>query len=168
MDESTSTESCYLCGKSKCYSSRMTTFANWNEKDQQFIIRHLDHTPAPNTQLCKGHILEARRHTNDPDYIPKWKKSLGKLNIIESMYPTCKINSTDTKVSRVTFAPDEQLREAIGLYDNDEPIYLCKEHYNEIYIQLTVLHVMQIQKKGLHSPIIVLILLIYLLTLAWN
>ena len=67
---------CILCGSK---DKQMSRYINWGSTERKFLSTYLDLTPSDNSFICKSHLMEAKRHHNNPDFIPKWK--LGPRNI---------------------------------------------------------------------------------------
>ena len=57
----------------------MSRYVNWGSTERKFLSTYLDFTPSDNSFICKSHLMEAKRHHNDPDFKPKWK--LGNRNV---------------------------------------------------------------------------------------
>jgi len=64
--------SCILCGSK---DRRMMQYGNLGSKEQQFLFQHIDSPLFETNFICNSHYVEAQRHHNNPDFIPKWKKS---------------------------------------------------------------------------------------------
>lgn len=126
-------ENCCLCGK---LENNMTYYSNWNQEQQSFIEKHLGQAPTGN-RICKQHHLEASHHS-DSSYVPKWKRTTVKSQVITQsevkscMYPNC--TSTSDKCIVATFASPSELMAVTGiLKDENSDISLCKTHYNKVY-----------------------------------
>ena len=64
------TKQCILCGSK---DKQMSRYINWGSTERKILSTYLDSTPSENSFICKSHLMEARRHYNNPDFIPKWK-----------------------------------------------------------------------------------------------
>ena len=53
----------------------MTRFVNWRESEKDFVVKHLGSNPPDESYVCKRDFLEAKRHHDTLNYIPKWKNS---------------------------------------------------------------------------------------------
>lgn len=88
---------CYLCGREG--DDSQTCVSNWNEEYKSFLYRHLPLPLLPTQHegtsivVCKKHYLEARRHHDDPSYVPQWKRGHQEKNSMKCMYPNTSHNS---------------------------------------------------------------------------
>ena len=68
----------------------MTRFAHWGDNEKDFVVRHLGSKPPDESYVCKRDLLEAKRHHDTPNHIPKWKnpnsKPIAKYNC---SHPKC-------------------------------------------------------------------------------
>ena len=131
LKDSTNTNGeCFLCGKNSVHTTR---FANWSEEAKSFVVRHTHVTPPANTIICKKDYVEAKRYSNDPSYVPKWKHTVSvEVSETKCIYPECNQTSNIIKAS---FAPPETIRQAVGISSSNDLLF-CKGHYNQLYRQL--------------------------------
>ena len=78
---------CVLCGRIEKYTTR---FAHWGDNEKDFVVRYLGSKPPDESYVCKRDLLEAKRHHDTPNHIPKWKnpnsKPIAKYNC---SHPKC-------------------------------------------------------------------------------
>lgn len=83
--------------------------------------------------------MEAKRHHNNPDFIPKWKSS--PTSSISKPFKKC-VNPkcTETvheKLIKPSFTTTTELEEILGVKSSvDNPLILCQHCYNILYHQL--------------------------------
>ena len=115
---------CYLCGKENIYMSQYST---WSEESKSFVARHLGKSPPDTARVCRKDFFEASRHHNDISYEPKWKVNKTHT-LLCCVYPQCNNNSRHGIIITASFAPEDTLRQIIGITGNEQ-IQLCKQHY---------------------------------------
>ena len=69
-DDHTCTD-CVLCGQP---INSVTHFEFWGRPEKNFVTTHLGKEIPLNSCICRSHLLEAKRHSSDDSYVPKWKK----------------------------------------------------------------------------------------------
>ena len=109
----------------------MSQYSNWGEETKLFVARHLGKSPPATAKICRKDQLDAIRHHNDLNYEPKWKVDKTQM-LLCCIYSQCNKNSSQVSIAMASFAPDETLRQIIGVTGSDK-ILLCKQHYNIIY-----------------------------------
>ena len=68
--------SCVLCGRPSAHMSHYSVFG---DNEREFVNKHANTEPAPDSCICKAHLIEAKRMCGNLDFIPKWK-SRDKVN----------------------------------------------------------------------------------------
>ena len=115
---------CYLCGREG--DDSQTCVSNWNEEYKLF------HLPLPllptlhegtSIVVCKKHYLEARRHHDDPSYLPQWKRGHQEKMSMKCMYPQCTNTSDNSNISKAKFAVKHDLE---GVCITEKAELLCK------------------------------------------
>ena len=128
------TKQCILCGSK---DKQMSRYINWGSTERKFLSTYLDSTPSENSFIYKSHLMEARRHHNNPDFIPKWKPSpRGILKPLKTcVNPKC-IEPVHEKLIKPSFASTAELEEILGVKSSaDNPLVLCRYCYNVLYHQ---------------------------------
>ena len=91
---------------------------------------HLKQTPG--SSICVKEFLEGKRHSQDPDFIPKWKRDLlNQKATHKCMFPNCK-NKNDN-VKKASFARVEAIADLAGIASSNNEIYFCSAHYNDMH-----------------------------------
>ena len=113
----------------------MTKYGNWGLKEQEFLLLHLDSPPIDSSFICKSHFIEAQRHHDDPNFIPKWKpnqlRPVGKCG-----NPKC-TEPFQEKLIKPAFVAPSELEKLVGESPSkDSPIVRCQQCYNALYRQL--------------------------------
>jgi hypothetical protein len=133
MADKNTGSSCYLCGRDMMTS--MVKYSSCTSEIKRFIERHLNDVPPESAKLCKRDLLEAKRHSSDMSYTPKWKETQIIKEVNHCVYPGCTETSANAKISRATFASRESLMALVGLHTNTtvEVPTFCKAHYSSLY-----------------------------------
>ena len=80
--------------------------------------------------------MEARRHYNNPDFMPKWKP--GPRGISKPL-KTCVnlkcIKPVHEKLIKPSFTSTTELEEILGIKSSDNSLVLCQHCYNAVYRQ---------------------------------
>ena len=109
----------------------MTRFAHWGDNEKDFVVRHLGSKP-DESYVCKRDLLEAKRHHDTPNHIPKWKnpnsKPIAKYNC---SHPKCTVSEG---LIQPKFESTDSIGAALGIkHSPGYPLLLCREHYNTVY-----------------------------------
>ena len=124
--------SCIFCGK---FGPHMTIFSNLHQHEKLYIEKHHGNVPLE-APICKRHQVEAKRHYNDDSHVPKWKERVTTSIPVTCMYHGCTLTSATSKITCASFASYEKLMSAGEIASEEEEIYLCKIHYNDVYRKL--------------------------------
>lgn len=125
-------KSCILCGNK---GTQLSNYSNWGTTERKFLYIHLGKYPPQGSYICKKHWIEAQRHHNNTQYIPKWKK----VNIHEPLksciHPQC-CNKFHEKLIKPAFATITKLEKLLGVESSaDNPFLLCPTCYTKLYRQ---------------------------------
>ena len=126
---------CILCGSK---DKQMSRYTNWGAVERKFLSTYLDSNPAESSFICKSHLMEARRHHDNPDFVPKWKPGPRSIQqpLNKCVNPKC-IEPVHEKLIKPSFAPIAELEEILGVKSSaDNPLVLCQQCYNILYRQL--------------------------------
>ena len=124
------TKLCILCGSE---SFSLTRYVFVGKREREFILKHFGEAPPDDSFLCKKHVIEARRHHKNSDFVPKWKPQWGR-DVQKCMNPTCS-HSEYKKVIKSAFRPVRDICEALGLDVSTNELVLCALCYQEVYSQ---------------------------------
>ena len=111
----------------------MTRFTNWKSNEKEFVLQHVVKTPSDSSFMCKKCKLEAKRHHDTHHYIPKWKRHFAATpkHTRKCIYSQCLATE---KLIHASFEKTENLEAALGITSSpDNPLLLCRDHYNEAY-----------------------------------
>lgn len=123
---------CLFCGKIEAYYKH---FQAWPESMKQFAITHFKKPIADSSCICQADYLEIKRHRSDPEYVPKWVKTIQKLPVssVESKcsYDGC---TASDKLIKPSFTSIENVQEMLHIPPEDtQTILLCPVHYHQLY-----------------------------------
>ena len=110
----------------------MTRFVNWRESEKDFVVKHLGSNPPDESYVCKRDFLEAKRHHNTLNYIPKWKNPNSKTSAkCKCSHPNC---AASERLIQPKFESTDNLGTALGIKPSPgHPFLLCRDHYTELY-----------------------------------
>ena len=57
----------------------MSHYTVFGDNEREFVNKHANTEPAPDSCICKAHLIEVKRMCGNLDFIPKWK-SRDKVN----------------------------------------------------------------------------------------
>ena len=120
--------SCILCGTQLDHVYH-THFGSYTDELKAFIAKHYGEVPRDTDCICKSHYLEAKRNWSNESYLPKWKEREIHSNKFCS-YPKCTM--PHDKVMTPAFTNEQTIKGILRL-TTDEPIILCKAHYQSLY-----------------------------------
>ena len=123
-----STNSCILCGSS---SSALVRYVSVGGVEKEYVQKHFGEIPPDESFLCRKHVLEASRHHNHPDFIPKWKPQRDSC-VQKCMNPLCS-NSDYKKVITPAFRPVSDICRIIGLELSTSDLVLCVSCYQDVW-----------------------------------
>ena len=80
--------------------------------------------------------MEARRHYNNPDFMPKWKPGPRGISkpLKTCVNPKC-IKPVHEKLIKPLFTSTTELEEILGIKSSDNSLVLCQHCYNAVYRQ---------------------------------
>ena len=93
---------CHICGKHQHH------FEALDVEKKQFLQRYISNIP-DDSCICRAHKLEAKRHLDDLEYVPTWKKittCTRTSNSLKCTYPKC----TETSLTGRVIVPSPERR----------------------------------------------------------
>ena len=125
---------CALCGKSEGYYSH---FGGWEEGEKSFVAKHLGQELSPDSCVCRGDQKEAKRHKNNPGYIPKWSSPIttpSTSTCSQCFFPGCTVTE---KLISPSFDSASNIEAVLCRQPlPSEPILLCTKHYRNVHRKL--------------------------------
>ena len=123
---------CILCGNK---GTQLSNYSNWSDTERQFLCEHLGKCPPEGSNICKKHLLEAKRHHTNSEYIPKWKKVDKQKALKCCIHPQC-ANKSHDKLIKPAFATITDLERLLGVQSSvQNPFLLCPTCYTKLYRQ---------------------------------
>ena len=118
---------CILCGRE---DGQRLQYGNINSTERAFITQHSDLPIVETSWVCKKHVLEAKRHCNDSEFLPKWKR-VSKNTQHSKLANKCgnPICTNSDRLIMPSFAPLSDLTRIFNIQTNDDmvnPFVLCQ------------------------------------------
>ena len=124
-------KSCILCGNT---DKQMSRYKNWGPAERKFLSTHfpLETTLSEDSQLCKSHLVEVKRHHNNPDYIPKW--STNRENVAKPVQRCINPMCIEPQQQKLIRPAEDELKRVLGVSSSSvyNSILLCQHCYNEV------------------------------------
>ena len=119
------------------YNGRYDHFCTLTNSEQGFLQRHFGEI-ASSSCICRSHIVEAKRHRSDPEYIPVWKgRSETPRTEAKCMYPECNVTGAGGVAGDRIIKPSQEKLPAFAQVLNVQgDVSLCETHYHTIYRHL--------------------------------
>ena len=122
---------CFFCGAKQ---QRYCHFGGLADEGKKYYLRHFCDKIPDDSCICRAHQNELKRHIEDTDYIPKWKKEHSELpkHTMYCMYADCNSNSSNEKI----IEPSKELQaEFCNELETVKVVTLCEKHYHFLYRQ---------------------------------
>ena len=115
----------------------MSHYSVFGDNEREFVNKHANTEPAPDSCICKAHLIEAKRMCENLDFIPKWK-SRNKVNT--NMKHRCLFS--DCQETDKLIAPRFDTVEK-RLVSNQllriHYCYICPKHYTALHCTLNAI-----------------------------
>ena len=109
-------------------------FGAWGATEKLLVVNHLRKELPPSSCTCKAHHIEAKRHSSQDEYTPKWKKIAQPVkSILGCSYPQCSVttNANDARLIEPSFQSPAVLKPALNISLSLDHLVLCSQHYAE-------------------------------------
>ena len=81
----------------------------------------------PSSCICKAHHIEAKRHSSQDEYIPKWKKIAQSPEcVLVCSYPQCSVTANDAPLIKPSFQSTAVIQLALNMSSSLDHIVLCR------------------------------------------
>ena len=125
---------CALCGQA---ITAVTHFGAWGTAEKLFITKHLGKELPPNSCICRAHHIEAKRHSSQDEYTPKWKKIAQPVEcVLVCSYPQCSVTAHDARLIEPSFQSPAVIKLALNISSSQDHLILCPKHYVEAHRKL--------------------------------